>query len=135
MELLLNLIWLLLIVPAFLVWNSPRNRADRHRANFALLTLICVLALLFPVISATDDMQAMRPEIEEAGNRDAVSNPHHSRIAVLERTPASPALPCIPSNFPELRTWSFVVSHVASFFAAAAATTHAGRAPPRSTLA
>jgi len=73
MELLLNLAWLLLVLPACWLWRVSRR--DRVRPNFSaaqcLLVLGCVLVMLFPVISATDDLCAMRAEIEEspAGKR------------------------------------------------------------------
>jgi len=71
MELLLNLAWLLLALPACWIWG----RRARARRNFSaaqcLLVLGCVLVMLFPVVSATDDLCAMRAEIEEspAGKR------------------------------------------------------------------
>jgi len=68
MELLLNLAWLLLIVPAYWVWRGSRISPARRRfsAVQAMFALVCVLVVLFPVISATDDLLAMRPEIEES---------------------------------------------------------------------
>lgn len=68
MELLLNLAWLLLIVPAFCLWWGSRMAREKRSfsALQALLALGCVLVMLFPVISATDDLLAMRAEIEES---------------------------------------------------------------------
>lgn len=68
MELLLNLAWLLLIVPAFCLWWGSRVAPQKRSVNAlqALLALGCVLVMLFPVISATDDLLAMRAEIEES---------------------------------------------------------------------
>jgi len=68
MELLLNLAWLLLALPAWWLWRmSGRARAGRNfSAVQCLLVLGCVLVILFPVISATDDLCAMRAEIEES---------------------------------------------------------------------
>ena len=64
LELALNLIWVSLALPAYLLW---RSKGPRSRSVGGLLVLSCCLALLFPVISATDDLHAMRPEIEESG--------------------------------------------------------------------
>jgi hypothetical protein len=64
MELLLNLLWLLLVVPAAWVWLRRYRGSDSLRC---VLTLGCALILLFPVISATDDLRAMRQEMEEPG--------------------------------------------------------------------
>jgi hypothetical protein len=135
MELLLNLIWLLLIVPAFLLWKSSRRAAGIPQASLQVLALACILALLFPVVSATDDIQAMRPESEEAGGRDALSSPHYSRFALFDSSSNSMALPSLLAMRPELRTWGMVTPIVAASPAANAATTRAGRAPPQSSLA
>lgn len=68
MELLLNLAWLLLALPAFWLWRTtgsmPRGR--RFSAVQCLLALGCMLVILFPVVSATDDLHAMRSEMEES---------------------------------------------------------------------
>ena len=65
MELLLNLCWLLLTVPAFYCWVRRRNRAE-SRPYIIIIALTCLLTLLFPVISASDDLHAMRPEMEDS---------------------------------------------------------------------
>lgn len=66
MELLLNLAWLLLGLPAFWLWRDSRSAYGRRIAPIQiLLTLGCMLVILFPVISASDDLQAMRAEMEE----------------------------------------------------------------------
>ena len=75
MELVLNLFWLTLAVPA--VWicchdsdcASDRRGSDRIRP---FLLLGCVLMLLFPVVSATDDLHAMRQVMEEAPSKRMV---------------------------------------------------------------
>jgi len=68
MELLLNILWLLLVLPAFWVWHDfvSGKQAGRIRAASSVVLLGCVLALLFPVVSATDDLHAMRSEMEES---------------------------------------------------------------------
>jgi hypothetical protein len=69
MELLLNLLWLTLAIPALLVWRRIPVGARNFRAPrrlHAFLILSCLLALLFPVISASDDLHAMQQEIEES---------------------------------------------------------------------
>jgi hypothetical protein len=69
MELLLNLLWLTLALPAAWMWRRqsvfPKDVRvfDRIRP-FVLFG--CVLMLLFPVVSATDDLRAMRQEMEES---------------------------------------------------------------------
>ena len=70
MELLLNLLWLTLALPAIWMWRNQSVSAkncqcfDRIRP---ILLFGCALMLLFPVVSATDDLHAMRQEIEESG--------------------------------------------------------------------
>lgn len=68
MELLLNLAWLLLALPAYWLWRSSRSTPDGRKFTGlqCLLVLACVLVILFPVISATDDLHAMRAEMEES---------------------------------------------------------------------
>lgn len=68
MELLLNLTWLLLAMPAYWLWRSSKGAAEGRRltALQCLFSLACALVILFPVISATDDLCVMRAEIEES---------------------------------------------------------------------
>ncbi len=70
MELLLNLLWLMLAVPAVLIWRrqpaSPRSSGKQSRSRpFVLLG--CLLALLFPVVSVSDDLHPISAEMEESG--------------------------------------------------------------------
>ena len=71
MELLLNLLWLMLAVPAVLIWRrqsvSPRSSGKQCRSRSFVL-LGCLLALLFPVVSATDDLHPISAEFEESGS-------------------------------------------------------------------
>jgi hypothetical protein len=75
MELVLNLFWLTLAVPAVWMWRQESACAedcqgfDRIRP---FLLLGCVLMLLFPVVSATDDLHAMRQEMEESPSKRMV---------------------------------------------------------------
>lgn len=68
MELLLNLAWLLLAVPAYWVWRQDSSARGTRRVTSmqCVLALGCALLLLFPVISASDDLHAMRAEMEES---------------------------------------------------------------------
>jgi hypothetical protein len=72
MELFLNLCWLSLLVPAYWLWRRTFSAIHHNRARSSsvpplvfLCVLGCVLVLLFPVISASDDLHAMRAEMEE----------------------------------------------------------------------
>ncbi|HEX3579073.1 MAG TPA: hypothetical protein VHY33_10960 [Thermoanaerobaculia bacterium] len=57
-ELLLNVVWLSLVVAAFTV--VPR------RSSRATLGIACVLVLLFPIISVSDDLALDGSSLEEA---------------------------------------------------------------------
>ena len=92
MELLLNLAWVLLALPAYWLWR--RNAGSRQVSPLqGLLTLGCVLVLLFPVISASDDLHAMRAEMEESAIskrtvRQAGSDKGSAWINRLQNPPA-----------------------------------------------
>jgi hypothetical protein len=69
MELLLNLLWLTLVLPAVLIWRrqSVSSKSLWHPRSFRAVVLLgCLLVLLFPVVSATDDLHPIRNEIEES---------------------------------------------------------------------
>src|SRR5271170_3193463 len=140
MELFLNLCWLSLLAPAYLLWRqrilSPKAY---HRAGSSpvpplvfLCVLGCTLVLLFPVISASDDLHAMRAEMEESspskrtvcqarGEKACVS---HSRWQHLAAAVASAAaFRFTGESRQELRTVSLLVP-------AAPPILPAGRAPP-----
>ena len=74
MELLLNLFWLLLAMPAFWLWHYSRS-APQRRALDALqcfLALGCLLVILFPVVSASDDLRTMRAVMEESSSKKSI---------------------------------------------------------------
>jgi hypothetical protein len=69
MELLLNILWLMLALPAIWLWRrDPAYARSSRRLGYLcpVVLLGCILVLLFPVISATDDLHAMRQEMEES---------------------------------------------------------------------
>lgn len=96
MELFLNLAWLLLVLPA--CWLLLISRNDRSHRKFSslqcALTLTCVLVILFPVISATDDLHAMRAEMEESQvNKQVVGRAQSDRTSARHsRFPSPPAV-------------------------------------------
>jgi len=70
MELALNLIWLFIAVAtavAFSVWSArlPEGARSRRIRRSAGLALVCVVALLFPIISVTDDLSTDTSALEE----------------------------------------------------------------------
>lgn len=66
MELLLNSVWLAIALAALVrVAVFAANEPDRRRVALVALTAICVLAVLFPIISITDDLQESVAALEE----------------------------------------------------------------------
>jgi hypothetical protein len=95
MELLLNLAWLLLVLPAYGIWRqgAVAKRPNRFNSLQGLLALGCLLVLLFPIISATDDVHAMRAEMEEPGAskrsvRQASQDKFSVKVSRLHNSPA-----------------------------------------------
>lgn len=93
MELLLNLAWLLLALPALWLWRGSRS-IRKFTSLQCVLTLCCVLVMLFPVVSATDDLRAMRAELEEPQSSKRVVRAAASEKASLghNRLLSPPAL-------------------------------------------
>jgi hypothetical protein len=78
-ELTLNLVWAGIAATLLLFWavrssgrssgrsSEPRlAHADMRRTATALLALLCVICILFPIISMTDDLNASPAEPETA---------------------------------------------------------------------
>jgi hypothetical protein len=138
MELLLNLVWLLLVLPAYWLWRRGAGArvACRVTPRQCLLALGCVVVLLFPVISATDDLHAMRAEMEEsaASKRTVLQAASERHSAWVNRLQGPPALAASAAQLPELAAalLEVCVPHLAP--AARPCVWHAGRAPPSSLL-
>ena len=149
MELFLNLCWLSLLVPAYLLWRrrtastgsggsaESLAKSTAERPLLFLGALACALVLLFPVISATDDMHAMRAEMEEfspgkrgvcqaAGEKASAGRGGWQNLPAIIATTASLGL--TSERWHELLTRPVSVPVVPSIL-------HASRAPPRSRLA
>jgi hypothetical protein len=144
MELFLNLCWLSLLVPACLLWRqrnasaSPDGRAKSLAASplVFLCVLGCVVVLLFPVISASDDLHAMRAEMEESSPgkrsvRQAAVEKASVRFSPWRNLPAFVATTASLGLSSEGWHELFTVPLTAS---AAPSILRAGRAPPRSRL-
>lgn len=139
MELLLNLAWLLLVLPAYGIWRQGALRKPQNRFNSrqGLLALGCLLVLLFPIISATDDVHAMQAEMEEPGaSKRSVRQASQDKFSVkVSRLHNSPAIRENASAFaPSCDSWreSLITS---SSPLAAPSILRAGRAPPIFSLA
>ena len=95
MELLLNVVWLMLVVPGIWLWRrEPVSRRSRRLYSVhSVLSLGCILMLLFPVMSLTDDLHAMRQEEESS------SSPSKRTV----RQAAGDKVPCWLSSFGSAR--------------------------------
>jgi hypothetical protein len=138
MELLLNLAWLLLALPGYWLWRRGAGaRAERRVSSLqCLLALGCALVLLFPVISASDDLHAMRAEMEESSSskrtvRQAGTDKHSAWVNRLQGPPALVA-DAVRLPVPEDALLEVFVSCLTPL--ARPCDLHAGRAPPRSLL-
>ncbi len=60
-ELILNGLWIAVAIAAFAILLP---RAVSHRKHYAVAALLCTVALLFPVISVSDDLSADRATFE-----------------------------------------------------------------------
>jgi hypothetical protein len=140
MELLLNLAWVLMALPAYWLWLRGAGARESRRASALqfLLALGCVLVLLFPVISATDDLHAMRAEMEESATskravRQAGGERHAAWVNRLQGSLASALLAGLVW-LPAPEAGRFEVSVSDRLLLARPCDWHAGRAPPSSLL-
>src|SRR5579885_3345912 len=88
MELLLNLAWILLVVPAW--WVFTRNVRTFSSAQ-RFLSLACVLVILFPVVSATDDLHAAPQATEETSSTKRTLKTRAPEQALAQTQLHSPA--------------------------------------------
>ncbi len=87
MELLLNLAWLLLALPAYCLWRGSRTAPAGRKFNSSqgLLALGCMLVILFPVVSASDDLCAMRTEMEESpASKRTIRQASPDKLSILK---------------------------------------------------
>jgi hypothetical protein len=139
MELLLNIAWLLLALPAYWLWRGSRTAsAKKHfSALQVLLALGCALVILFPVISATDDLHAMRSEMEESpASKRSIRQAGSDKASLWTiRLHAPPALVEGAATFAPAVERSRVQLNPNSFLPTEPTVLRAGRAPPQSHLA
>ena len=139
MELFLNLCWLSLLLPAYLLWRERlaaaavgRRKDSGARPLVVICALGCALVLLFPVISASDDLHAMRAEMEEsspgkrsvsqaAGEKGSAWHNGWQTLPVTVTATASHGF--LPEN--RLEVFSFVVA-----VSAVPIIVHGSRGPP-----
>lgn len=137
MELLLNLFWLLLAMPAYWLWRYSRTAAQRRKfdALQCFLALGCLLVILFPVVSASDDLRSMRAEMEESSSKKSICQAVGDKQSSLkwQAQPAAPASASASCGLREL-AWHWVPASVSSS-SSARVISRSDRAPPRFVLA
>jgi hypothetical protein len=71
LELLLNIVWVLVVTASLLFWRRflSANEHCSRRPVTTLVALLCILVLLFPVISATDDLHVAEVAMEDSGRK------------------------------------------------------------------
>ena len=137
MELLLNLAWLLLALPAYWLWRDCAGMSGRRRPSSfqCLLALGCLLVILFPVVSATDDLHAMRSEMEESPlGKHSVSQKSAEKAAGYRWQHLPMVASAAPRTVAPDEAWlSPLVTSIS--ISSAQAVRPAGRAPPEFSLA
>jgi|SRR5208283_51952 len=94
MELFLNLIWIALAVLAFVGFMRGRRVSGQLVVGpycKSLLALVCGVLLLFPVVSASDDLHPTQAVMEEASKRVQLV------VAPLHLLGTSAPLPMLPA--------------------------------------
>jgi len=136
MELLLNLTWLLLALPAYYLWrNSGCIHAQRRMSSAqCILALTCVLVVLFPVVSATDDLHISQAVMEESpGSKRSVCHRGNDRPAG-SRWNAQPSIATVAFLAAVAAQSWFEVPAVRFVIPAVAPITPSGRGPPSPVL-
>jgi hypothetical protein len=140
MELFLNLCWLSLLLPGYLLWRqrsfsiATHSRAGSSMDSPASSPLIflcvlgCALVLLFPVISASDDLHAMRPEMEESER--AFRHTSHCASAHALTHSSQPVLVGFTSVTPDFAQTGTTLPFLPQIHGIFSAPAPAGRAPP-----
>jgi len=131
MEILLNMVWMLLVLPAWWLWRRcARGQEIAWSPWQCLFALAGLLVLLFPVISASDDLNAMRAEMEES-TRTAVSA---SASEVVKSSSVGAMQAAMPADAPRFSLsmlgWLGAEASAPSGHAATRST-RSGRAPPQ----
>jgi hypothetical protein len=132
MELLLNLLWLALALVALGSCYRVSRWSGKSNRSRAFVLTGCLLAFVFPVVSASDDLNALRTEKEEGKSSDPSvkkSTPHH--LAILgDDTPRFAAAGRVGLVPPERDSREQISEYSCSPSQQAVATTTGSRAPP-----
>src|SRR5271167_4636008 len=133
MELLLNLVWLAVAAGALVAFARNRGRSAwlaRVPYGKALVVLACVVVLLFPVISASDDLHPAQAVVEDASKKLQLA------LAPLHLQRTNPSSFMLPAMVAIYLTLALVVSQpvrsaaIPARILDGALVPSAGRAPP-----
>ncbi len=135
MEVLLNAIWLLVAIGAFLFWRPEKYRktptAHDRNTTFGILALACALVLLFPVISLTDDLNAEQVAMEDSSRTVMKARGLAQQCLRAARVPFMAAVSTTPFSADPLHVFSGSVVLVETrVLCLALISAHDGRAPP-----
>lgn len=133
MELLLNLLWVAMALIAFSVFAGTNNAtSDLRKVPYrkALLALACILVLLFPFVSASDDLHPTQAVLEDATKRVQKAIAPYQQVQAGLSTAMLPSLLAIYLMFAlvVLRAWQPIACK-ANVIARERAP-HDGRSPP-----
>jgi hypothetical protein len=133
MELLLNLAWLLLALPAYWLWCGSRYASAGRKLTSVqrLFSLACMLVILFPVISATDDLRVMRAEMEESPSTKRSICQKTAERASTGKWHSQPSLVSLPGSFFRWGEISLLALIIKISIPSAPAIAPSGRAPPQ----
>lgn len=94
----LNLMWVVLSLGVLLCWNAEWNRESRR----ALVAILCVLVLLFPAISAADDVAELALMCDGTPSPLSFKNGKEIKHIVVPAPQAAQAAPGPFARFCEL---------------------------------
>ncbi len=135
MELLLNFLWLMLALPAVLIWRrqaASSQGSGKHCHSRLFVLLGCLLALLFPVVSVSDDLHSLSAAIEESGpSKRTVKHSTGVKSPVWNHDGGGAArLVHVPSFRPENAAFGAISEYLPVFPQQALVSTINDRAPP-----
>jgi hypothetical protein len=135
MEVLLNTIWLVVALGAFLIWRPEkfqgRPAGRGHGRSLAILALATALVVLFPVISLTDDLHAGQTAMEDSSRSVMKARSMVQECLRAGRSPLMAAAPVAPCLRAGLRLFSGAIAiYETRLLLLPLVFSHEGRAPP-----
>ena len=121
----------MLALPAVIIWRRESESSRIHSRPHSLILLSCVMALLFPVVSATDDLHPISTEMEDAFSKRVVKQSPAAKYTVWSNAAGLHArLVSVAFFGPRNETWEPVPEFVPVVAVQTRAGTAGCRAPP-----